>query len=106
VSKKELTQVVVEEEALWIKRCTNTSEIVEAGVQGGQTRSVLRMHLSPVGPPLVTSENGFNTVKIGPICHAFVHMDSDISRRTLIGRTQPDIVGLDKATLYRKVNLK
>src|SRR5215831_3730913 len=62
------------------------------------------MHLAPVRSSLVAQEDLFDMAEVWFILHTPVHMHREISRITLVGRAQPDIVGVDETTLQRKLD--
>src|SRR5581483_6474749 len=64
------------------------------------------MHLSPMWTPIIALQNLLNMLEIGLVFHPPVHMHSDIGRLALIGRTEPDVIGMDKTTPQGKMNLK
>src|SRR5205809_4217046 len=62
------------------------------------------MHLAPVRPPLVATEDLFDMAEVWLILHTPVHVHCQISRITLVGRAQPDIIGVDETTLQGEVD--
>src|SRR5713226_5905429 len=64
------------------------------------------MHLSPMWASAIALENLLKMLEIGFVRHPPVHMHSDIGRLALIGRTEPDVIGMDKTTPQWKMNLE
>src|SRR5216110_134181 len=64
------------------------------------------MDLSPVWPSIIAKENLLKVAEVGFVWHPTIHMYSDIDRIALIGRTEPDIIGLDETTPQWEMNLE
>ena len=97
-------QVAVEKHSLWIERGPDALEVMPARIERAQLCGSSCVHLAPVWATLVAFEDLFDVLEIRSIGHSPVHMHGDISRIALISWAEPDIVGLHKAALYRKVN--
>ena len=95
---KQSAQVIVKEETLRIKGSSNAAEIVPARIESCQPCCILGMHLSPMWASVIKLQNLLNMLEIGFVLHPLEHMHSDIGRLALIGRTEPDVIGMDKTT--------
>src|SRR5690242_8415783 len=103
---KEFAQIIVEKDALRIERGTHAQKIVPVWIKFGQFSGGTSMHLTPVRSSLVALKDLFDSVEILTIRHATVHMNGYIGRRALIGRAEPDIVGMHEANLDGKMHFK